>query len=47
MLTYKKPKTFDYNMVVIGAGSAGLVTAYISAAIKSKVCLIEKRKDGW
>ena len=43
---YKKPNNFDYNMVVIGAGSAGLVTAYISAAIKSKVCLIEKNKMG-
>lgn len=43
---FKKPKNFDYNMVVIGAGSAGLVTAYISAAIKSKVCLIEKNKMG-
>tara|TARA_B100001971_G_scaffold111191_1_gene102183 strand:- start:129031 stop:131166 length:2136 start_codon:yes stop_codon:yes gene_type:complete len=43
---YKKPKHFDYNMVVIGAGSAGLVTAYISAAIKSKVALIEKNKMG-
>src|SRR3989338_7627499 len=37
----QKPKYFDYDMVVIGAGSAGLVTAYISAAVKAKVALIE------
>jgi uncharacterized membrane protein YdjX (TVP38/TMEM64 family) len=43
---YKKPAKFDYNMVVIGAGSAGLVTAYIAAAVKAKVALIEKHKMG-
>lgn len=43
---YKKPKSFDYNLVAIGAGSAGLVTAYISAAVKAKVALIEKNRMG-
>ncbi len=43
---YKKPKSFDYNIAVIGAGSGGLVTAYIAAAIKAKVILIEKHKMG-
>ena len=43
---FKKPKSFDYNMVVIGAGSAGLVTSYIGAATKGKVALIEKHKMG-
>jgi len=43
---YKKPNTFDYNLVVIGGGSAGLVSAYIAAAVKSKVLLIEKNKMG-
>jgi pyruvate/2-oxoglutarate dehydrogenase complex dihydrolipoamide dehydrogenase (E3) component/uncharacterized membrane protein YdjX (TVP38/TMEM64 family) len=42
----KKPAEFDYNMVVIGAGSAGLVSAYIAAATKAKVALIEKHKMG-
>ena len=42
----KKPKHFDTNMVVIGAGSAGLVTSYIAAAVKAKVSLIEKHKMG-
>ena len=43
---YKKPKTFDRNLIVIGAGSAGLVTSYIAAAVKAKVTLIEKHKMG-
>ncbi len=43
---YKKPAHFDYNMVVIGGGSAGLVSAYIASAVKAKVALIEKHKMG-
>ncbi len=43
---YKKPKKFEFNAVVIGAGSAGLVAAYIAAAVKAKVALIEKAKMG-
>ena len=43
---YKKPKSFDNNLVVIGAGSAGLVSAYIAATVKAKVTLIEKHKMG-
>jgi len=43
---YKKPSQFDYNMVVIGGGSAGLVSAYIASAVKAKVALIEKHKMG-
>ena len=43
---YKKPKSFDYNIIAIGAGSAGLVTTYIGAAIKAKVLLVEKEKMG-
>ena len=43
---FKKPKTFDDNLLVIGAGSAGLVSAYIAAAVKAKVTLIEKHKMG-
>ncbi|MFY0678182.1 MAG: FAD-dependent oxidoreductase [Neptuniibacter sp.] len=41
-----KPKQFDTNLVVIGAGSAGLVTSYIAAAVKARVSLIEKHKMG-
>lgn len=43
---WKKPKHFDRNLVVIGAGAAGLVSAYIAATVKAKVTLIEKHKMG-
>jgi pyruvate/2-oxoglutarate dehydrogenase complex dihydrolipoamide dehydrogenase (E3) component len=43
---WRKPARFDRNLVVIGAGSAGLVTAYIAAAVKAKVTLIEKHRMG-
>ena len=43
---WKKPAHFDRNLVVIGAGSAGLVSAYIAAAVKAKVTLIEKHRMG-
>jgi len=42
----RKPKRYDRNMVVIGAGSAGLVTAYIAAAVKAKVTLVEAHRMG-
>ena len=43
---WNKPARFDRNLVVIGAGSAGLVSAYIAAAVKAKVTLIEKDQLG-
>ncbi|MDO9264856.1 MAG: FAD-dependent oxidoreductase, partial [Desulfosalsimonadaceae bacterium] len=43
---YPRPKRFDYNLVVIGAGAAGLVTSYIAATVRAKVALIEKHKMG-
>ncbi len=43
---YSKPKSFDTNMVVIGAGAGGLVSAYIAAAVKARVTLIEKHQMG-
>ncbi|HEU0199842.1 MAG TPA: FAD-dependent oxidoreductase, partial [Burkholderiaceae bacterium] len=43
---WPRPAAYDYNLVVIGAGSAGLVSAYIAAATKAKVALIEKHKMG-
>jgi pyruvate/2-oxoglutarate dehydrogenase complex dihydrolipoamide dehydrogenase (E3) component/uncharacterized membrane protein YdjX (TVP38/TMEM64 family) len=42
----QRPQRYDYNMVVIGAGSAGLVSAYIAAATKAKVALVEKHRMG-
>ncbi len=41
-----KPQTFDRNIIVIGAGAGGLVTALISAAVKAKVTLVEAHKMG-
>ena len=46
LASFKRPDHFDTNLVVIGAGSAGLVTSYIAAAVKAKVTLIEKHKMG-
>ena len=43
---WEKPRRFDRNLVVIGAGSGGLVSAYIAAAVKAKVTLIEKHRMG-
>ncbi|OQW71180.1 MAG: pyridine nucleotide-disulfide oxidoreductase [Proteobacteria bacterium ST_bin11] len=43
---WSKPARFDNNLVVIGAGAGGLVSAYIAAAVKAKVTLIEKHKMG-
>ena len=41
-----RPKSYERNMVVIGAGAAGLVTSYIAAAVKAKVTLVESHKMG-
>jgi pyruvate/2-oxoglutarate dehydrogenase complex dihydrolipoamide dehydrogenase (E3) component/uncharacterized membrane protein YdjX (TVP38/TMEM64 family) len=43
---WPKPAKFDRNIVVIGAGSGGLVSAYIAAAVKANVTLVEKHKMG-
>jgi len=43
---FTKPERFDNNLIVIGAGSAGLVTALIGATVKARVTLIERHKMG-
>ena len=43
---WTRPARFERNLVVIGAGSAGLVSAYIAAAVKAKVTLVEKHRMG-
>ncbi|MGM9426155.1 FAD-dependent oxidoreductase [Hydrogenophaga sp. MI9] len=41
-----RPKSFDRNLIVIGAGAGGLVSAYIAAAVKARVTLVEAHKMG-
>ncbi|MBT8139269.1 MAG: FAD-dependent oxidoreductase [Gammaproteobacteria bacterium] len=43
---FKKPRQFDANMLVIGAGSGGLVSAYIAAQVGASVTLVEREKMG-
>jgi len=43
---WRRPARFERNLVVIGAGSAGLVSAYIAATVRAKVTLIEKHRMG-
>lgn len=43
---WTKPRAFDRNLIVIGAGAAGLVSAYIAATVKAKVTLVEASKMG-
>jgi len=43
---WKRPRKFDRNLIVIGGGSAGLVSAYIAAAAKAKVTLVEAHRMG-
>jgi pyruvate/2-oxoglutarate dehydrogenase complex dihydrolipoamide dehydrogenase (E3) component/uncharacterized membrane protein YdjX (TVP38/TMEM64 family) len=43
---WPKPRRFERNLIVIGAGSAGLVAAYIGAAVRAKVTLVEKQRMG-
>lgn len=44
--SWNKPSKLDRNLIVIGAGAAGLVSSYIAAATKAKVTLIEAHKMG-
>jgi pyruvate/2-oxoglutarate dehydrogenase complex dihydrolipoamide dehydrogenase (E3) component/uncharacterized membrane protein YdjX (TVP38/TMEM64 family) len=43
---FRRPRRFDRNLVVIGAGAAGLVSAYIAATVRAKVTLVEARDMG-
>ena len=43
---FKRPRCFDTNLVVIGAGAAGLVCAYIAALARAKVVLVERARMG-
>jgi len=41
-----RPRRYDRNLVVIGAGAAGLVSAYIAATVRAKVTLVERHRMG-
>ncbi|MGD2082224.1 MAG: FAD-dependent oxidoreductase [Chromatiales bacterium] len=43
---FARPRRFDYNLAVVGAGSAGLVAAYIGAAARARVALVEAGEMG-
>ena len=43
---WSRPRSFDRNLIVIGAGAAGLVTAYIAATVRARVTLIEAHRMG-
>lgn len=43
---WTRPKRYDRNLLVIGAGAAGLVSSYIAATVKAKVTLVEASKMG-
>jgi len=43
---YQRPAQYDRNLIVIGGGAAGLVSAYVAAAVKAKVTLLEAHKMG-
>ena len=45
-MKFKRPKKFDFNLIVIGAGSAGLVCSYLASTLKARVALVEKGKMG-
>ena len=45
-MKFKKPRKFDFNIIVIGAGSAGLVCSYLASTLKARVALVEKKKMG-
>lgn len=43
---WQRPEQFDRNLVVIGAGAAGLVTSYIGALLRARVTLVERDRMG-
>jgi pyruvate/2-oxoglutarate dehydrogenase complex dihydrolipoamide dehydrogenase (E3) component/uncharacterized membrane protein YdjX (TVP38/TMEM64 family) len=43
---FRRPRRFDRNLIVIGAGSGGLVTALIGATVRAKVTLVERGEMG-
>lgn len=44
--SWQRPRRYDRNLIVLGAGAGGLVSAYIAAAVKADVTLVEAHKMG-
>ncbi|HSH92141.1 MAG TPA: FAD-dependent oxidoreductase, partial [Ramlibacter sp.] len=44
--SWARPRRFDRNVVVIGAGSAGLIAAQVAASLRASVTLVEKHQMG-
>ncbi len=45
-MAFQRPRRFDRNLIVIGAGSAGLVAALVAAKLGAKVTLVEANAMG-
>lgn len=43
---FRRPKHFDDNVIVLGAGSGGLIAALIAATARAKVTLVERGEMG-
>lgn len=43
---WARPRRFDRNLVIIGAGTAGLVSALVAAKVGAKVTLVEAEEMG-
>ncbi|MFC7536756.1 FAD-dependent oxidoreductase [Sphingomonas sp. GCM10030256] len=43
---FRRPRRFDANLIVIGAGSGGLVASLVAAELKAKVILVERGEMG-
>jgi pyruvate/2-oxoglutarate dehydrogenase complex dihydrolipoamide dehydrogenase (E3) component/uncharacterized membrane protein YdjX (TVP38/TMEM64 family) len=43
---YERPRRFDRNLIVIGAGAGGLVTSLIAATVRARVTLVEAKEMG-
>ena len=43
---WTRPRSFDRNLIVLGAGAAGLVSTYIGTVLRARVTLVEGHRMG-